>query len=57
MPQEVGVPEQLGAGPGLLFPAVAEAKVENFFTSLDEPHCGHLVPSHWLERTKSSLSC
>ncbi len=56
MPQECGVPVQLGAGTALVLPVVAEAKVENFFSSLVEPQCGHFVPSHWLERTRISLS-
>jgi hypothetical protein len=58
MPQEVGVPLQLGAGAGraLPLPAIADAKVENFFASLLEPQCGHFVPSQLLERTRISLS-
>jgi hypothetical protein len=57
MPQECGVPVQLGAGAALPLPAVAEdAKVENFFSSLVEPQCGHFVPSQLLERTRISLS-
>jgi hypothetical protein len=56
MPQECGVPVQLGAGAALVLLAAAEAKVENFFASLVEPQCGHFVPSHWLERTRISLS-
>jgi len=53
MPQELGWPVQLGPAPS---PAVLEAKVENFFESLAEPQCGHLVPSQLLERTSTSLS-
>jgi hypothetical protein len=53
--QEVGVPEQ-DAGDGAELPAVAEAKVENFFSSLVDPQCGHFVPSQFLERTRISLS-
>ena len=52
-PQEWGVPVQDGSAPA---PPVLEAKTENFFASLVEPQCGHFVPSHWLERTRSSLS-
>jgi hypothetical protein len=50
-PQARGVPEQDGSAP-----AVAEAKVENFFESLAEPHRGHLVPFQSFERTRISLS-
>lgn len=45
------------AGAGLLaFPAVADAKVENFLASLVEPHLGHFAPFQLLERTRISLS-
>ena len=57
MPQECGVPVQLGAGVAVGLPAVAEANVENFFSSLLEPQCGHFVPAQSLERTRTSLSC
>lgn len=53
IPQELGVPVQLGASPP---PVVLAAKVENFFVSFFEPQCGHSVPSHLLERTSTSLS-
>lgn len=55
MPQEDGVPEQLGAAPA---PAGTEAaKVENFFSSWAEPQAGHLAwPCQSEERTSSSLS-
>jgi hypothetical protein len=56
MPQECGVPVQLGTGAALVLPAVADAKVENFFSSLVEPQRGHFVPSQLLERTRISLS-
>jgi len=56
MPQECGVPVQLGVGAVLVLPAVAEANVENLFASLVEPQCGHFVPSQLLERTRISLS-
>jgi len=56
MPHEVGVPVQLGAGAGLPMPAVAAAKVENFFASFVEPQCGHFVPSQSRARTRISLS-
>jgi len=55
MPQELGIPEQLGGAP--LPPALADANVENFFASFVEPQRGHFVPSQWLERTRISLSC
>lgn len=42
--------------PASVVPAEFEANVENFFASLVEPQCGHLVPSHSLERTRISLS-
>ena len=56
MPQECGVPVQSGAGVAPAGPAVEDANVENFFSSLAEPQLGHFVPSHLLERTKISLS-
>ena len=37
-------------------PGPAEAKVENFLSSLLEPQCGHLVPLQSDERAKISLS-
>jgi hypothetical protein len=49
------VPVQACAGAAPL-PAVDEAKVENFFSNLVEPQCGHFVPVHLLERTMISLS-
>jgi hypothetical protein len=57
MPQEWGVPVQLGAGAAPTGPAREDANVENFFSSLLEPQCGHFVPSQLLERTRISLSC
>lgn len=54
MPQELGTPLQEGAG--VVVPAVAEAKVENFLDSFADPQCGHFVPSQSLERTRISLS-
>jgi len=54
MPQDLGWPVQAGAS--LLPPAVAEAKVENFFDSFFDPQCGQGVPSQRLERTSTSLS-
>jgi hypothetical protein len=55
-PQPLGFTAQdCGAGAGVA-PAVAEAKVENFFASLVEPQCGHLVPAHSFDRTRISLS-
>jgi hypothetical protein len=53
MPQELGFPVQDGSDPP---PLTLEANVENFFASFVEPQCGHWAPSHWLERTSSSLS-
>jgi hypothetical protein len=49
------VPVQAGAGAAPLF-AVDEANVENFFSILAEPQCGHFVPVQLLERTRISLS-
>jgi hypothetical protein len=37
-------------------PAALEANTESFLASLGEPQCGHLVPSHFVERTRISLS-
>ena len=53
MPQLEGVPEHEGADS---LPPAVEATTENFFASLDEPQCGHFVPSQLLERTITSLS-
>jgi hypothetical protein len=52
MPQELGVPVQEGsdAAPPL------EANTESFFESFVEPQWGQGVPSHWVERTRISLS-
>ena len=33
-----------------------DANTESFFSSFDEPHLGHFVPSHALERTSTSES-
>jgi hypothetical protein len=41
-----------GAAP----PELAEAKVEKFFRSLDEPQCRHLEFFQSVERTRISLS-
>jgi hypothetical protein len=54
MPQERGLPEQLGGGADSL--ALDEANTESFFISFFEPQCGHLVPFQLLERTSTSLS-
>jgi len=54
MPQECGVPLQLGGSPAPA--AEAEAKVENFLDNFSEPQCGHLVPCQSLDRTRTSLS-
>jgi hypothetical protein len=53
MPQECGVPVQLGSAPP---PFTLDANTENFFDNFVEPQCGHLVPSQLLERTSNSLS-
>ncbi len=37
-------------------PAIDDAKTENFFSSLVDPHFGHLVPFQSSERTRISLS-
>jgi hypothetical protein len=37
-------------------PVAEDAKTESFLASLVEPHCGHFVPFHSLERTRISLS-
>jgi hypothetical protein len=52
MPHERGLPVHTGAS----FVSVVEAKTENFFFNFGEPHSGHLVPFHLLERTRISLS-
>jgi hypothetical protein len=54
IPQELGTPEQVGAAAPP--PGLAEANVENFFSSFVEPQPGHFVPPQWLERTRISLS-
>jgi ABC-type transporter lipoprotein component MlaA len=57
MPHELGMPvQEVGAAGAAVTPAVAEAKVENFFDNFVEPQCGHFVPSQLLERTRISLS-
>ena len=54
MPHERGLPLQDGAS---LAPVEADdANTESFFNSLTEPQCGHLVPFHRVERTRTSLS-
>lgn len=37
-------------------PPPDEAKTDNFFSSRVDPHFGHRVPFHSLERTSTSLS-
>ena len=54
-PQPLGFAMQVGAS-GAVPPAVAEAKIENFFDSFVEPQCGHAVPFQSVERIRSSLS-
>jgi hypothetical protein len=54
MPQELGTP--LHEDAGVVAPAVADAKVENFLASWVEPQCGHFVPCQSLDRTRISLS-
>ena len=53
MPQERGLPEQVGASCAAPF---VEANTESFFSSFTDPQRGHFVPSHALERTRISLS-
>jgi hypothetical protein len=53
MPQEWALPEHDGSDAP---PPALEAKTESFFVSRVEPQCGHSVPSHWLDRTRISLS-
>lgn len=53
-PQERGWPVQAGAG-SLAAPPV-EANTESFLVSFVEPQRGHRVPSHFAERTSTSLS-
>jgi hypothetical protein len=53
MPQERGVPEQVGPAASL---ATLEANTESLLESFFEPHFGQGVPSHLLERTRISLS-
>jgi len=52
-PQDFGWPVQ--AGPSADEPLL-EAKTENFFESFFDLQCGQGVPSHWDERTSTSLS-
>jgi hypothetical protein len=54
MPQDDGVPVQVGASPPV--PALAEANTESFFSNFVEPQFGHFVPFQSLERTRISLS-
>jgi len=53
MPHELGTPLQDGPS---LAPPVLEANTENFFESLMDPQCGHLVPLVSRDRTRISLS-
>ena len=53
MPQELGLPVHVGASLSL---PLAEANTESFLASFVEPHCGHFVPFHVMERTRISLS-
>ena len=52
-PQDFGCPVQTGAAS---FPAVLDAKTDNFFLSFAEPQFGHLVPCHSVVRARISLS-
>jgi hypothetical protein len=54
IPQERGLPLQSFAD--ALFPAVLDAKTDNFFCRLVFPQLGQGVPSHLLDRTSTSLS-
>jgi hypothetical protein len=49
------VPPSQG-GADALMPALLEAKVDSFLVSFVEPQRGHLVPFHFAERTRISLS-
>jgi hypothetical protein len=37
-------------------PPPEEANTDNFLESIADPQCGHLVPFHLLDRTRTSLS-
>lgn len=54
MPHDIGIPVQTGASGAE--PWLTAAKVESFLEIREEPQCGHGVPSHLLDLTKSSLS-
>jgi hypothetical protein len=54
MPQELGLPVQLGASS---LPPPDDANTDSFFESLVEPQWGHFAPCHLLDRTNISLSC
>jgi len=41
---------------GALPPALAEAKVENFFDNFVEPQCGQAASFQSVDRTRTSLS-
>lgn len=53
MPQDFGRPVHEGAS-ALALPLAA--KTENFLLSRLDPQCGQGVPSHFEERTNTSLS-
>jgi hypothetical protein len=54
IPQDRGLPEQAGASEESLAPL--EANTDSFFFNRFDPHWGHGVPVHLLERTRISLS-
>lgn len=47
------MPQAMGASEA---PLVDEANTDNFFSSLTEPQCGHLLPFQSLDRTSNSES-
>jgi len=53
LPQDLGCPLQLADAAGA---PLEDAKTESLFSSFAEPHRGHFVPSHALERTSTSES-
>jgi hypothetical protein len=54
IPQERGLPPQAAVSEES--PAPLDANTDNFFVNRFDPHLGHGVPVHWLERTSISLS-
>jgi hypothetical protein len=54
IPHERGLP--LHAGASEASPPPPEANTDSFFFNRFEPHLGHGVPAHLLERMRISLS-